>query len=136
MRIRSSRAFTIAAQTEIVPQTEPGPPAMTAAAPPAVVSTQRDSQPPITQFTTKPKAKTKTRNKAVKVKVSFSSEAGARFECRLDKAAFKPCSSPFTVQAKSKSGKGLVHTISVRATDTAGNVGEPEVVGFNIVRLH
>ncbi|HEX3359513.1 MAG TPA: Ig-like domain-containing protein [Solirubrobacterales bacterium] len=132
----ASRAFTVVPQTEIVAQTEPGPPAMTAAAPPAVVSTQRDSQPPITQFTTKPKAKTKTRNKAVKVKVSFSSEAGARFECRLDKAAFKPCSSPFTVQAKSKSGKGLVHTISVRATDTSGNVGEPEVVGFDVVRLH
>jgi hypothetical protein len=126
----ASRVFTI------VPQTELGPPAMTLAAPPAVVPTPPDSQPPVTQFTTKPKAKTKTRNKAVKVKVSFSSEAGARFECRLDKAAFKPCSSPFAVQAKSKSGKGLAHTISVRATDTSGNVGEPGVAAFDVVRLH
>jgi hypothetical protein len=132
----ASRAFTIVAQAEIVPQTEPGPPAMAASAPPAVVPTPPDSQPPVTQFTTKPKAKTKTKNKAVFVKVSFSSEAGARFECRLDKAAFNPCSSPFAVQAKSKSGKGLAHRIAVRATDTSGKVGEPAVVAFDVVRLH
>src|SRR5207244_560995 len=50
---------------------------------------------------------------------SFSSEAGASFECALDGAAFASCSSP-------KSYSGVTdgsHTFQVKATDTAGNTG-------------
>src|SRR5207245_2548539 len=50
---------------------------------------------------------------------SFSSEAGASFQCALDGAAFASCSSP-------KSYTGLAdgsHTFQVKATDTAGNTG-------------
>src|SRR5207244_9703208 len=50
---------------------------------------------------------------------SFSSEAGATFQCGLDGAAFASCSSP-------KSYTGVVdgsHTFQVKATDTAGNTG-------------
>src|SRR5204862_892884 len=51
---------------------------------------------------------------------SFSSEAGATFQCALDGAAFAACCSP-----KSYSGvaDGL-HTFQVKATDTAGNTAE------------
>src|SRR5439155_202098 len=50
---------------------------------------------------------------------SFSSEAGATFQCALDGAAFASCSSP-------KSYSGVAdgsHTFQVKATDTAGNTG-------------
>src|SRR5207248_3840897 len=50
---------------------------------------------------------------------SFSSEAGATFQCALDGAAFASCSSP-------KSYTGVAdgsHTFQVKATDTAGNTG-------------
>jgi len=50
---------------------------------------------------------------------SFSSEAGATFQCALDGGAFAPCSSP-------KGYTGLAdgsHTFQVRATDLAGNTG-------------
>src|SRR5207245_1704488 len=50
---------------------------------------------------------------------SFSSEAGASFQCALDGAAFAACSSP-------KSYSGVAdgsHTFQVKATDTAGNTG-------------
>src|SRR5207253_2854114 len=50
---------------------------------------------------------------------SFTSEAGASFQCALDGAAFAACSSP-------KSYTGVAagsHTFQVKATDTAGNTG-------------
>jgi hypothetical protein len=48
---------------------------------------------------------------------TFSAEAGATFRCRLDAAAFAPCSNPvqFTVADGS-------HTLVVEAVDAAGNV--------------
>ena len=53
------------------------------------------------------------------VSVGFSSpEVGASFQCRLDAAAFEPCSSPVAYT-------GLVpgpHVVEVRAEDQAGNV--------------
>src|SRR5439155_1293057 len=50
---------------------------------------------------------------------SFSSEAGASFQCALDGAAFAACTSP-------KSYSGVAdgsHTFQVKATDSAGNTG-------------
>ena len=46
-----------------------------------------------------------------------SSEAGASFECRLDKKAFAPCESPLKLRHV-EPGR---HTLAVRATDAAGN---------------
>ncbi len=127
----SSRKFTV------VPASEPGPPT-TDPGPPAIstpsLATTLPTLPPVTRFVTSPKAKIKTKNKAATVKISFGSAVGARFECRLDQAAFKPCASPFSVKAKSRGGKGLAHTISVRATDASGNVGEPAVAAFKVIR--
>lgn len=89
---------------------------------------------PKTKITKKPKAKIKTKEKKVKVKVSFSSEAGATFECKLDKADYEPCTSPYSVMAKSKGGKGKKHKISIKARDTSGNVGKPATVEFTVIR--
>ncbi len=50
--------------------------------------------------------------------IAFASEAGASFECRLDGAAFAPCSSPITYSALAEGS----HTFEVRASDAAGNV--------------
>ena len=48
-------------------------------------------------------------------------EAGVAFLCRLDGAAFAPCSSPTTSSAL-KDGS---HTFAVQARDAAGNVSSP-----------
>jgi Ca2+-binding RTX toxin-like protein len=63
------------------------------------------------------KAKVKTRKKRARVSFAFSAtEAGSSFACSLDGRPFAPCSSPFS--AKLRRG---AHTLSVLATDAAGN---------------
>jgi hypothetical protein len=48
---------------------------------------------------------------------SFASEPGAAFECRLDGAAYAPCTSPTTYTGLAAGP----HTFDARATDPAGN---------------
>jgi hypothetical protein len=87
-----------------------------------------------TTITKKPKNKIKTKKKKVKVKVSFKSEQGATFKCKLDKAGYKPCTSPYAAKVKSKPGKGMKHKISIKATDALGNVSKPATVKFKVIR--
>src|SRR2546430_13095029 len=50
---------------------------------------------------------------------SFSSEAGATFQCALDGGAFAGCTSPTSYTGVADGS----HTFEVKATDTAGNTG-------------
>lgn len=73
-----------------------------------------DATPPETTIDKSPARRTSKR------KVSFefnSSEPGSRFECRLDRREFKPCTSPQGL----KLSRGR-HTFDVRAIDRDGNV--------------
>jgi len=78
-----------------------------------------DCAAPETTITKGPKHKTKKKRATFEF---TASEPGSTFECALDgQAAFKPCTSPFTL--KVKKGK---HTFEVRARDPVGNVdGSP-----------
>lgn len=87
---------------------------VTGATPPA--------NPPNTSIS-KAKKKVKTKKPKAKVKVAFkSSQPGSTFECKVDKGAFKPCKSPLELKLKGKPGKGLKHTIEVRAVNASGQV--------------
>ncbi|HEX2392386.1 MAG TPA: Ig-like domain repeat protein [Solirubrobacterales bacterium] len=78
---------------------------------PLSVSTQSKSVPETT-IKRKPRAKTTSRLAVF----SFSADqGGAGFQCKLDKAQFKPCRSPF--KRKVKPGR---HSFRVRAVDAAG----------------
>ena len=73
-----------------------------------------DTAAPETKIDSGPKPKSKKR----KATFAFSSsEAGSKFACSLNGAAFAPCSSPSTLTAK----KGK-NTFAVTAIDAAGNI--------------
>jgi subtilisin-like proprotein convertase family protein len=74
-----------------------------------------DSKPPQTRITKKPAKSTSSTTAAFRFK---SSEAGSRFQCKLDKGKFRPCKASYT-KKNLKPGK---HTLQVRAKDKAGNL--------------
>jgi hypothetical protein len=86
-----------------------------------------DTTAPDTKLGKHPKKKTKKR----RAKFTFSStEAGSSFQCKLDRKALKPCSSPKTV--KVKPGK---HTFQVAAVDAAGNQdGSPAKFSWKVLK--
>ena len=99
-------------------------------------STPPDTTPPETFITNAIKKRLRTTNESKKVKVSFQSEAGATFECRLDGDEFAPCLSPFRPKAEAAPGKGKKHKVEVRATDAAGNVeGTPARAKFRLIQI-
>jgi endonuclease/exonuclease/phosphatase family metal-dependent hydrolase len=80
---------------------------------PAVAVWTVDRTPPETTITAGPSGDTAIGNATF----TFSSEAGATFECRIDAAAFAACTSPASVQVTAGN-----HTFEVRASDSLGNV--------------
>jgi hypothetical protein len=98
---------------------------------PAIRTFTVDATAPQTTLTKTPKKKVKTSKKKVKVTFKFaSSEQGSTFECSLDGAGFRPCTSP---QAH-KVGKGK-HFFQVRAADAAGNKDDtPARYDFKVKR--
>jgi hypothetical protein len=59
-----------------------------------------------------------------------SSEAPSTFSCSLDRGGFEPCASP-------RSYSGLApgaHTFAVRATDEAGNTGDPATHSWTVAQ--
>lgn len=93
-----------------------------------------DTRAPTTTITRTPRRRIRTKRRSARVGVAFESEAGVEFRCKLDRARYAPCASPYVAAAKSRRGRGARHTIAVRATDPAGNVGVPATVGFRVIR--
>ncbi|MBI2061545.1 MAG: hypothetical protein HYT87_17530 [Nitrospirae bacterium] len=74
-----------------------------------------DLTPPDTSITSKP---TDPTNSTTASFTFTSPESTARFECKLDSAAYAACSSPFTAPTSLAEGS---HSFSTRAVDAAGN---------------
>jgi hypothetical protein len=82
------------------------------------VTYSEDSTAPRTRFTMGPGIKTRRRKAIFRFKDITEDPPGTSFRCKVDKAKWKPCASPFHL----KHLKLGHHTVKVRATDTAGNV--------------
>ena len=94
----AGNATTVSTRIEVVAKDGPGPPPDQPVKP----------VPPQTKITGKPAKKTKRKSASFRF---VSSLSGSAFQCRLDKARWKPCASPKKLK-KLKSGK---HTFRVRA---------------------
>jgi hypothetical protein len=77
----------------------------------------RDETPPQTKIKSGPKGATHSTKATFKFS---SSEAGSKFQCKLDGKAWSSCKSPKTYK-NLKPGK---HTFKVRARDAAGNADQ------------
>ncbi len=90
-----------------------------------------DTAAPDTVLDRKPAKRIVTHQRLVKVRFEFhATEAGARFECKLDARAWTACGSP----QRYRLGKGR-HVVSIRAIDAAGNVDtSPAKRRFRVVR--
>jgi large repetitive protein len=76
-----------------------------------------DTHPPVTEIVQAP-----TTTSATTASFSFiANEPNVQFSCALDSLTFTPCVSPKTYASLTDGS----HQFSVRATDPAGNVGEP-----------
>jgi hypothetical protein len=80
-----------------------------------------DSTTPRTRFTMGPAAKTAKRKISFRFTDTTGDTAGTVFLCKVDKAKWKPCSSPLTLRHL----RPRRYTVQVKATDSAGNA-EPK----------
>jgi hypothetical protein len=82
------------------------------------VTYTEDSTAPRTRITMAPGVKTRKRKAVFRFKDVTEDPPGTAFVCKVDKARWKPCSSPFHV----KHLKLGHYVVAIRATDLAGNV--------------
>jgi hypothetical protein len=82
------------------------------------VTYTEDSTAPRTRITMGPGVKTRKHKAVFRFTDITEDPPGTTFACRVDKAKWKPCSSPFDV----KHLKPRHYVVAIRATDLAGNV--------------
>jgi hypothetical protein len=87
------------------------------------VTYTEDSTAPKTRITMGPSVKTRKLKAVFRFKDATEDPPGTTFRCKVNKAKWKPCSSPFRL----KHLKHRRYVIKIRATDLAGNV-EPNAV--------
>ena len=113
----SVRATDVAGNTDASPATRVF---TVATAPPT------DTTAPDTTITSGPTGST---NDSTPTFAFTASEAGSVFECRVDSGAWASCTSPWTTSSLADGA----HTVSVRATDAAGNTdGSPATSAFTV----
>jgi hypothetical protein len=84
----------------------------------APVTYVEDSTAPLTRITMGPGVKTRKRKAVFRFADVSDDPPGSTFLCKVDRARWKPCSSPLQLRHLRRSS----HVVRVRAVDVAGNV--------------
>lgn len=100
---------TTTAPPKVATVTDPKPP-------PPAPKPPKDTTAPTVQITSAPAPATATADASI---VFSASETSVTFACRVDGGASAPCASPLVLTGLAPG----VHSLAVRATDAAGNVG-------------
>jgi hypothetical protein len=93
------------------------------------VTYTEDSTAPRTRITMGPGVKTRKHKAVFRFQDITEDPPGTTFACKVDKAKWKPCSSPFDI----KHLKPSHYVVAIRATDLAGNVERKPVKRHFIV---
>jgi hypothetical protein len=97
----------------------------------APVTYVEDSTAPLTRITMGPGVKTRKRKAVFRFTDTTGDTVGTDFLCKVDRAKWKPCSSPLRL----KRLKPRRHVVRVRAVDAAGNAeAKGAKRGFKVVR--
>lgn len=94
---------------------------------PSTISIVLDTTSPSVTISSAPAAFVASTSVSVAFAATDSGSVSA-YECRLDSGSWSACSSPKTFSGLSAGA----HTVSVRASDTAGNVATPAVASFSV----
>lgn len=86
-----------------------------------------DRQPPVVWIVDAPQTRTSERDASFSFRAN---EPRVDFSCSLDGGDFEPCSSPWQLEDLEVDAE---HTFAVRATDVAGNIGEPDRFTWEVV---
>lgn len=91
---------------------------------------------PDTRITRAPRKRSRTRRRRARATFRFvANEAGATFQCKLDRKPWTACTSPFRRKVRARRGKGARHVFRVRAIDDFGNVdATPAVYRWRAIR--
>ena len=97
----------------------------------APVTYVEDSTAPLTRITMGPGVKTRKRKAVFRFTDVTDDPPGTTFRCKVDRAKWRPCSSPLHLRRLRISR----HTVKVRAVDAAGNAeAKPVKRRFRVVR--
>jgi hypothetical protein len=109
-----------------LPPGPPSPPVLPAGLAPSQ-SRETRASPPETTITVQPPARTHDRRPTLRFR---SDERRATFLCKLDRAAYKPCRSPFIPPHPLAFGR---HTFKVRAVAKGSTDASPAAASFRVV---
>ncbi len=101
---------------------------------PAVHDFRLDATAPELDFFRKLKKKRHTRFEKPTIRIPLAASEPVTYRCKLGKKKFAPCESPWHLKVKSKPGKGKRYSLSVIATDAAGNVSSALTARFRLIR--
>jgi hypothetical protein len=94
-----------------------------------------DTRAPNVSIPVAPKGRIRTKRRHLDLTFELAAdEPNVRFECKIDRLPTQTCSSPVTFRLEATKGVGTTYTLTVRATDAAGNRSGKAIRQVRLIR--